>query len=213
MIVLHTTKYSDTALIIHAYCREGGRESYIIRRVSRHSSAALHPLNILDFTILNNTKGTIKQIKEFSTKYRLDSIRENIHKVAISIFIGELLYRTLLLSEKDIPLYNFIESAILSLNESTGNFSNFHIWFIINYAAKIGFSPDNGYENEFNPFTNREMEILGLFFNRDFTETADIALTGLERTTFLTSFIKYIEYHTSMKIDIKSINVLHKVLQ
>ena len=123
MIVLHTLKYGDTSLIIHGYTKEEGRVSFILRGAFRQSSGkrsaprpevvSLHPLSIVNYVASKNMKGSMPYLREFSPKYRLHSIREDFDKISIAMFISELLYRTLLHSERDEELYDFLEDAVL----------------------------------------------------------------------------------------------------
>ena len=128
MIVLHTLKYGDTSLIVHGYTQEEGRVSFILRGAfrqangkkgsSNHGTVLLHPLSIVNYVASKSPKGSMSYLKEFSPKYRLHSIREDFSKISIAMFISELLYRTLLHSERDGELYDFLEDAVLRLGQS-----------------------------------------------------------------------------------------------
>ena len=108
-------KYGDTSLIVHGYTQEEGRVSFILRGAfrqangkkgsSNHGTVLLHPLSIVNYVASKSPKGSMSYLKEFSPKYRLHSIREDFSKISIAMFISELLYRTLLHSERDGELY------------------------------------------------------------------------------------------------------------
>lgn len=208
MIVLHTTKYGDSSLIVHGYTGSGGRESFLFRGKGK---SMIHPLCIIEYTASENRKGTLQYLKEFSPKYHLDSIRSDVRKSSIAIFISEVLYRSLLLSERDPDLFSFLEDAIVRLNEVRGNFANFHLWFLVNYAAHLGFSPKAGFEGEYNPFSVKEISLAEKFMNESFEDALATPMTGEERSAFLDPFIKYIGYHLGIRLNIKSINVLHSL--
>ena len=117
MIVLHTTRYGDSSLIVHGYTREEGRTSLMLRgafrtsgkrRPSHPGAVLLHPLSIVNYVASKSPKAGMAYLREFSPKYRLHSIREDFDKISIAMFISELLYRTLLHSERDEDLYDFL---------------------------------------------------------------------------------------------------------
>lgn len=208
MIVLHTTKYGDSSLVVHGYTEEGGRESFLFRGKGK---SLLHPLCIIEYTSSDNRRGTLKYLKEFTPKYGLDSIRSNLSKSSIAIFVSEVLFRSLLLSQKDAELYGFIESSILKLNAAENNFSNFHLWFLVNYASRLGFSPRIGFEGEYNPFSEKEKMVLERLYHDSYSQAMEIPMTGEGRTAFLSSFLKYLDYHLGIRMNIKSLKILHSV--
>ena len=165
MIVLHTTRYGDTSLIVHGYTREEGRTSLMLRgafrtsgkrRPSHPGAVLLHPLSIVNYVASRSPKAGMAYLREFSPKYRLHSIREDIGKISIAMFISELLFRTLLHSERDEGLYDFLEDAVLRLEALEGNAANFHLWFLDRYAAYLGFPFERGFNMDYNPFTPQQ---------------------------------------------------------
>ena len=162
MIVLHTTRYGDSSLIVHGYTREEGRTSLMLRgafrtsgkrRPSHPGAVLLHPLSIVNYVASKSPKAGMAYLREFSPKYRLHSIREDFDKISIAMFISELLYRTLLHSERDEDLYDFLEDAVLRLEALGSSPANFHLWFLDRYAAYLGFPFESGFNLDYNPFT------------------------------------------------------------
>ena len=180
MIVLHTLKYGDTSLIVHGYTQEEGRVSFILRgafrssrsrsRTSAHGTVLLHPLSIVNYEASRSPKGSMAYLREFSPKYRLSSIREDFDKISIAMFISELLYRTLLHSERDEELYAFLEDAVLKLEAVEGSPANFHLWFLDRYAAFLGFPFERGFNLDFNPFTPEQTDRLRSIHEASFEE-------------------------------------------
>lgn len=217
MILLHTTKYGDSSLILHGYTRDGGRQSFMLRGVGKRGSKGvkalgyLHSLNVLDVEAQGGADG-IRYIKEFSPKFSLNSLRSNIFKSSIVMYISELLYKSLVESEQDEMLYDFLEKSIVTLDSLEDNFANFHIWFTIQYASRLGFMPGKGFSAEFNPFSEEEKNLLERFLEGDCGNAMQISLRGEQRTAFLTSLLKYLEYHLGSRLDIKSLSVLHQVM-
>lgn len=221
MIVLHTLKYGDTSLIVHGYTKEEGRVSFILRGAFRQSSGkrgaprpevvSLHPLSIVNFVASRSLKGSMSYLREFSPKYRLHSIREDFDKISIAMFISELLYRTLLHSERDEDLYDFLEDAVLRLEALEGSPANFHLWFIDRYAAFLGFPFERGFNLDYNPFTPQQTARLRTLHEASFEETMVMAMTGAERKELIEAVLRWLEYHTGSRIELRSISVLHQI--
>lgn len=221
MILLHTTKYGDSSLILHGYTREEGRESFILRSVGKKGKSAamgvLHPLNILSVEVAPRSKNegnsSLKYIREYSSKYVFHSLRSNIYKNSIVLYISELLYKTLRTPEQDTVLYDFIEHSVVTLDGCEGNFSNFHIWFTVNYVALMGFFPSEGFSLEYNPFSEREVENLCHIAGGSLEETLSLTFNGNQRTHFVSAVIKYLEFHLGVSINLKSLSILHSVFE
>ena len=225
MIVLHTTKYSENSLIIHGYTLEGGRVGTILRGavpnggkrrgspIKGNSISILHPLSIISAQCTSGRKGGLEILKEYSPKYILPSIRSEITKSTIALFISELLYRTLLLPEGDESMYQFLENAILLLERSEGPIANFHIWFLIGYTTKLGFAPLGDFGSEFDPFSAKQREVLKKMTDISFIEAMKLPMEREQRGEMIESFLKYMEFHTGNRIRLNSLAVLKEIFK
>lgn len=219
MILLHTTKYGESSLVLHCYTEDEGRCSMLLRNIAgrrrgKATTAILHPLSILNCETTGSGEGKMPCVKEYSARYNLHSIRTEFTKSAAAMFIGELLYRTLLHSERDEPLYRFIEASILGLEQCGGSTANFPLWFTIQYAALLGFPvlPDgNTAYPAFQP--GHEAAIGRICGCSCMEEALGIPMTGEFRSELTSEILKYLEYHTGNRIDIKSVSVLHQILK
>lgn len=214
MVVLHTMKYRESSLIIHGYTKESGRESMVLKGVSRKGGLPLlHPLSIIEYSVSDSKYGSMKNIRDFSAGYRLDSIRGDIRKNIMAMFISELLYRTVVLPEKDERLYGFIEDAVLKLENISGNIANFHIWFTDRYISMIGFPMEKGFESFFNPFDDELAALLSRVHGSGFDEAMRIPMTGKSRSGLISAMLKYIEYHTGTRVELRSLPVLRSITE
>lgn len=219
MIVLHTTRYGDSSLIVHGYTRDNGRESFLLRGVGkttpggnkRHSTALLHPLSILDTVTSENRLGKLKYLKEFTPSARLDNIRSDIAKSSIALFISEFLYKCLRETTPDPRMFDFIADSILTLETLEKPFSNFHILFLIRFTEISGFPPVRGYEKEFDPFDSVQKTVLEAITPLTPEEAMKIPLTGRIRSDLSETLIKYIGFHLGLHLDILSSKVLHAI--
>lgn len=219
MIVLHTTRYGDSSIIVHGYTSECGRESFLLHGASggstgrkrRHATSLLHPLSLLDVTASGHSGGGMRHIKEFSPRARLDSIRNDVRKSSIAMFISEVLYRTLLNQEQDPGMYAFIEDAVLRLEASDGECANFHLWFMVRYAEVLGFGPAESILESRAPFDDTEIPVIRKISGTTLEESLRLPLSGRLRGALAASLVSYIGAGLGMNVRILSLPVLHDV--
>lgn len=150
-------------------------------------------------------------LREYSPKYRLHSLREDFRKMSVAMFVSELLYRTLLHSERDEELYDFLEDAVLRLEAMDGSPANFHIWFLDRYAGFLGFPFEKGFNQDFNPFTPMQVSRLNSIHDSGFEAAMSVPMTGNDRKELIEAVLKWLEYHTGSRIELRSLEVLHRI--
>ena len=218
MILFHTTKYGEGSLILHGYSEDKGRSSYILRGVAKKNKSSkisgLHPLCLLKLDIMDGdrSRSSLKVIKDFSADPILHSIRSDIYKSSISMFISELLYRSLTEDIADAVLYNFIKESIVNLERLDSCYANYHLYFLVQLSGILGFRPTTGFEGEYDPFTEAEIDILNTMTNLGLAECMALPLRGDRRLEFVRSMIKYFEFHLGVRLNIKSLDVLSQIL-
>jgi DNA repair protein RecO (recombination protein O) len=144
-IVLHYVRYGETSIIAHIYTELFGRQSYIINNVrSKRSSFSLNyfqPLTILDIEAYFKPNRDIQRIKEIKRHVSLDQIYSDITKSSITIFIAEVIYKTLREAEANPSMFNFLNHSIQFLDLMNRGISNFHLIFLIQYSKYLGIFP------------------------------------------------------------------------
>ena len=107
-IILHTTNYSDTSLIVKAYTEEFGSQSYIISGVrttrSKYSSNFFQALSLVELVSINKNNGGLNRITEVCWSPPFSTIPFDMIKSTISIFLSEVLYRSIREEEKNRAL-------------------------------------------------------------------------------------------------------------
>ena len=151
-IVLNTVKCSDKTVIIHLFTKESGKGSYIIKGVYGKKSALrlsmLQPLSIIEVETSNQKSRDIQYIKEGKTVFVFEDICFNPAKTAISLFIAEVLLRSLRETEKDEQLFDFLHKSIALLDNCKAGTANFHLIFLLEFSRYLGFYPNTEDMNE-----------------------------------------------------------------
>ena len=145
-IVLQTIKYGDAQLIVDFFTEKLGRLSFMVR-IPKSSKGRLkrqlfQPLMLLQLEFDYRPKSNLQRIREASIGYAFIDIPFSPYKLAISMFLAELLSYTTKNEQANASLYLFIQDSIKWLDRVEGSFSNFHIVFMIRLTFFLGFSPN-----------------------------------------------------------------------
>ena len=158
-IVLSLQPHSDKAHLLHAYTRAGGRVNYMVYGLGRkHAIGMYTPLSLIQITA-DYSPSKLPAIKEASPLNNNQSLlTPNIYKQTISLFIAEVLYHVLRHPMVDEPMFDFLVESIKALNQ-TGQPQNFHLQFLVDFAAKLGFAmPESPTPLTSNPLTRAERQ-------------------------------------------------------
>jgi hypothetical protein len=99
------------------------------------------PLSLIQITADHPVSG-LPTLREASLLPLISNpLISNPSKQAISLFIAEVLYHVLRHPMTDEPMFDFLAQAIQSL-DTTNEPQNFHLQFLADFAAKLGFAID-----------------------------------------------------------------------
>ncbi len=168
-LVLHTTPYSESSVVVKVFTRQLGVRSYIIKgvrgrggRVKRKlgdqsgaNLSLLQPLTCLDMVVYNNEKTDLNYIKELSPRH--SSTVSSFHSLslpshspienALRFFMTEVLYKALREAEPMPALFDYIEKInTQTLKQSnTQAISHLPISFLLTVARHLGIEPLDNY--------------------------------------------------------------------
>lgn len=209
LIILHTTKFGENSIVIHTLSKEYGRRSFLVKGVGKKSLMTLfQPLSILEANIRESSKSKLYTATSLTSQYPLSGIRNNIYKNTMTMFMAEVLYRTIKDETAEQGLYEWCEKSILLLDAIDSNFSNFHIRFLLEFAIALGFRPEI---NDICPFAGEHHSTIERFISCSFAESMLIPLTGQTRNELAENILRYIEFHTESSINVNSLKVLREL--
>lgn len=144
-IVLHLAKYSDKASILHLYTLDGGRLPLMVyglhSKTGKAAAGILEPLMHIEIEANIQPNRQIHQLKTAHLKYVPQSIRTDMKKRAVAMFMAEVLYRTLQHPLSDPQLFGYLTELIRNLDESASP-ENLHICFLLHFMQYMGITPD-----------------------------------------------------------------------
>jgi DNA repair protein RecO (recombination protein O) len=208
LIVLHTTKFGENSLVVHTLSRDYGRRSFLVRGVGKKSMSLFLPLNILEAEVTESSKSTLFTARNLGSACPLLGIRNSILKNTMTMFISEVLYRSIKEGGAEPGLYDWCRKSILMLDAIESDFSNFHIRFLLELAVALGFSPES---RDLMPFVGDHYQIVEDFMRMSFAESMLIPLNGPVRNEIAEEILRYIEYHTESSLNVNSLKVLREL--
>ena len=207
-IVLGYTKFGENSVVVHTLSEEYGRRGFLVRIGKKAGMALLLPLNILEMDVVPNPKSTLWSARNLTARDPLNGIRGNLYKNTMSLFLSEVLLRTVRDGQAEDGLYPWCTRSILTLDTLEADFSNFHIRFLLELAGALGFRPSL---EDIAPFAEKHLSQLKPFLTSTFTESMLIPLRGEDRNALCEDLLRYLEYHTESSIRVHSLAVLREV--
>lgn len=148
-IVLRTVKIGDTKLIVDAFTLSYGRQSFVTTishsKQSRSQMAFWTPLSLLEFQAdIRPASNSLPKPKDVRFYYNYKDVPFNPLKSTISLFLAEFISLSLRDESTNVPLYRFLETSLLYLDNITDSSSlaNFHLIFLLRLSRFIGILPN-----------------------------------------------------------------------
>lgn len=232
-IVLHTMKYGESSMVVFMLTDELGRQNYMVQGIrstrSKGNKAALfQPMFVLDFVGLESPKMQMHRLQEVRNGLPLTSIPFDVRKSTISLFMAETLYRLIKEVEPRSPLFDFVYESIAALDAVTEGVANFHLWFMVQLSAHLGFYPGNEYipggyfDIQEGLFTHsmpqhrlalspENSRLLDTFMSVGVGDLASVSLARTQRSDFLGALLTYFGYHLDSIHNIRSLEILRDV--
>jgi DNA repair protein RecO (recombination protein O) len=233
-IILQTTNYSETSLVVKIYTEQHGLGSYIVSgvrtRSSRFKSNIFQPLSLVEMVASGKPGQSLKRITEIQLSPPFSGIPGDVVKSSIAIFLAEVIYRSIREEEHNAALFGFLFNGIQILDVGSGNCSRFHIYFMIQLTRYLGFFPHGSCTEGISRFDLKEGmftnampahtfyldTILSMylfrFMNADFNDYQSVIIPGDHARQLLQSLVTYFEIHHTHGSTIKSHRVLEEVL-
>lgn len=208
LIVLATTKVGENALVVHTLSREYGRRGFLVRSAKKTGTTLFLPLNILEADVVENPKSELWSIKNIVLKDALNGIRGKMDKNSISLFLSEVLFRTLKDGTNEDGLFDWCIGSILTLDALESDYANFHVRFLLEFAGALGFRPSL---QDIAPFAGEQLKTMQQFLEADFSASMLLPLSGSERSALCEDLLQYLSYHTDSPIRVNSLDVLKEL--
>ncbi|RYG19528.1 MAG: DNA repair protein RecO, partial [Chitinophagaceae bacterium] len=144
-IVLRTTTYSESSVVVQVFTEKFGIQSYLINGVKKPKAKipmnVLQPLHLLDMVVYHKQNTQIQRVTEARPMPMFKSIPYNVIKNTIVQFLNEVLYKSIRQQHVDEQLFEYLYSAISWFDETEELCVNFHLSFLMKLTRFLGFAP------------------------------------------------------------------------
>lgn len=142
-IVLSSIKYAESSIVCKIYTEELGLQSYLINgvRKKRGTSNYYQPLSLLEMVVYHKEIRGLQRVREIAFAHQHKSIPFNVLKSSVALFLVEVLSKCLKEEEKNQELFSFLSNSIIDFDKTPFE-SSFHLKFLLNLSAYLGFYPD-----------------------------------------------------------------------
>lgn len=210
IIVLSLTKVRDNSVVLHTLSAEYGRRSFITSVSKGTAMAMFLPLNILEAEVVENPRSELWRIRNISVKYPLNGIRTDVFKNSMTLFMSEVLYRALRDRVNEDGLFEWCEKNILTLDAVASDFSNYHLRFLLELSAALGFRPS---VEDLYPFAGSHLQDIRQLIELPFAESMMIPLNGNSRNEIAQSLLDYLSGHLESQLNVQSLKVLGELFR
>src|SRR5690606_4021138 len=144
-IVLKTTNYSESSVVVQIFTEKFGLQSYMAQGArkpkSKIRSVLFQPLHLLDMVVYHRENASLQRIAEARKMPAFQRIPYDISKSTMVLFLNEMLYKSLRQQSPDEPLFNFVFNAVSWLDTLEKTPPNFHLFFLLKLSRYLGFCP------------------------------------------------------------------------
>ncbi|MGF1926061.1 MAG: DNA repair protein RecO [Bacteroidia bacterium] len=233
-IVLKTTLYSESSVVVKIFTEKFGIQSYLINGVKKPKAKIpmniLQPLHLLDMVVYHKSTTQIQRVSEARPSPVFRTIPYHVIKNAVIQFLNEALYKSVHQQNTDEALFDFVYSAISWFDEAEVPSVNFHLAFLLKLSRFLGFAPhfqsraDQIYfdlqEGEFtslppvHPYFIDKVDAddLNILFYCSFEKLNEISISNVKRRFLLDKILVYYSLHNASFGQIKSHQILEDVL-
>ena len=154
-IVFQTVNYSDNSFIAKVYTELFGLQSYMVNNPRGKKSSTkinvFQPMNLVELVVYRKEKKQLHRIKEIKIELPYNTIPFDVSKSSITFFLNEILCKCIREEESNLELFQFIHGSMIRLDNAKSKFVCFHLYFLIQLAAHLGFAPSGNFSAD-TPF-------------------------------------------------------------
>ena len=229
-IVLHSTKYSDTSLIVKIFTEAQGTQSFIVKgafgKKSRVRAALFSPLALVSLTYNDHAGERLKYLKDISRTDSGAGAAFDPVRGALLLFYNELAYKLLYDAGPDPVLFRFLEEEAGKVSSGDTFPADLPLRFLIRLSVILGFFPENNHSDA-NPYFSLEQcrfQSHCIDERRDVPAAESLYLARLlrdeerpapdraTRNRLLHYLIEYFKIHNGQLKSVESVEILASVL-
>jgi len=233
-IVLNHVKFGEKSLVTSIYTELLGRKSFLIQRIYTKKSMVhptfFQPLTLLDIQVDLKPNRDLQRIREIVLIQPFLTIPFDVSKRAITLFLAEILTKTIKEEEANPGLFQYLFTSIQLLDVTDTSIANFHLVFLMNFARYLGCYPTDNYSSanclfdimngnfqsqpkKQAPISKDISYLLHKLLTLTYNDMDALLLDHQKRTILLEVIIAYYNLHMGGIGEIKSLPVLQHIFE
>jgi DNA repair protein RecO (recombination protein O) len=230
-LIIHHIRYADSSFIVRIFCDVHGMKSFMVRSGKSAKSSKLNilqPLNLVEFESAIRENAQIQSPKNIRISSPYHHIPFDQTKMAMVMFLNEILYKTIPDDYVNDQLYRFLSQAMVLLDDAI-DARNFHLWCLIEISRQYGFFPqyDEGIPCNYFDLSQGEYvahrplhphylegecaATLLQMLDMEWPQAQALNMKSQVRRQLLESLVHYIRLHLENLREIKSLSILYEV--
>jgi DNA repair protein RecO (recombination protein O) len=230
-IVLKTTKYGESSLIVKLFTEKFGLISIIlkgIRTAKKKDGTIFQPSFIIDTSIYYKENKNILLTKEQHINYIYKNLTQNMPKLSVAFFVVELVAHCIKEHQINKEIYEYLKHFLIQLDEELASIENYPLLFLYHTSEILGFKPMYQTQDEHKYFNlekgtfesipptaqNVDAENSNIFYRMLYKIENNIKLefTKTERKQLLEIWMLYFKYQLPEFKNLHSPKVLQQLL-
>lgn len=227
-IILKKVGYSSSSAIVTIYTRKFGQVPFMVRGIGKKGgkSAALQALTRVEIECRFREKNQVQSLSSLTVKPGSGFTGHPV-KASTSMFLAEILFKTLRVESADEELYDFLDSALEYFADDADS-TNFHLILLIKLSRFFGFFPSGEWSEKNNWFDllngsytadrNSSLHVLEPRLAWFLSEMSQMGfdqkvkdMTNADRRKLLQGLVEYYQIHLEGLGEIKSLPVLIEI--
>lgn len=214
-VVFRLTKYGETSIIVNIFTELFGLQGYIVNGVrsksGKNKAALFQPMTLLDLVVYHRETANLNRISEVKCLYPYKSIPQDIRKSSVTVFINEVVNKSIREESHAAELCQFIIDSFIELDTLIAGIENFHLIFLLKLSRLLGFGAHNTEEVLGVRATDQDTErILDQLIKADYLHS--VTITNIQRRIILDLLLKFYGDHLESFGEMKSVLVLREVM-
>lgn len=234
-IVLRTTTYSESSLIIDMLTESKGLRSFIVSGVrgskGRNKASYFQHLSLLEIVAYDRDDGKLARIKEYKIAHHYKTLTGHVVKSNLALFVLEITRNAIREAEQNQGLFDFVWSSLIYIDDTPWKqLSHFPITYALRLSDYIGIYPLNNFCGTEKPYFDL---LAGDFTHESESRTVLTAassvilhsilssmekkkdwptLTKADRNRVLDEIIRYYSLQLSQFPDLKTVTIIRNIL-
>lgn len=213
-IVLNKVKYGEGDLVVTLYSEACGRISILVKSAFRgkgkHVAGFYEVLQVLEGELHYRESRGLQRFSNIRLALTPINSEAEILKSFISIFIGEVLHRSLRDESGNPEMFDFLLKIIETLSLCQDGLANFPILFLAQYARFLGIRPTKDELKQH--LSTAEHELLESIISHGFGNLTAVKATRTQRNRLTEGLLDFFAFHLPEMGKIKSLSILSEVL-